>query len=97
MGRDPEQPGSELGSRLISTSRTIHSQEYLLRQLLGHCVILYHPIEEVNDGRAVFLEQYTKARSISLFGPDHQFRVKIQSCRSRAYIRLNPFGHSRLL
>src|ERR1039457_4140245 len=97
MGRDPEQPGGELGGRLIRTSRTIHPQENLLRQLLGDCVILAHPVEEVNHGRAVFLQQNTKARTISLFDPEHQLRVKIQSCRSRAYIRLNPFGHSRLL
>src|ERR1035437_6386409 len=97
MGRDPEQPGGELGSRLISTSRTIHAQEHLLRQLLGDCVILHHPVEEVNPARAVCLEQNTKARTASLFDPEHQFRVKIQSRRSRAYIPLNPFGHSRLL
>src|ERR1017187_702104 len=97
MSRDPEQPSGELGGRLIRTSRTIHAQEHLLRQLLGYCVVLHHPIEEVNHRRAMLVEQNTKARIISLFDPEHQLRVEIQSCRSRAYIRPNPFGHARLL
>src|SRR5208283_1058807 len=97
MGGDPEQPGGELGGRLIRTPRTIHAQENLLRQLFGYGVVLHHPVEEVNDGGAMFFEQNTKARIVSRFHPEHQFRVKIQSRRSRAYTRLNPFGHARLL
>src|SRR5260370_23805317 len=97
MGRDADQAGSELGSWLISASRTIHAQEHFLRQLLGYCMILHHPEEKMNDRRAMFLKQSTKARTISIFHPEHQFRVEIQSCGSRAYICPNPFGHSRLL
>jgi hypothetical protein len=44
----------------------------------------------------MLLKQYTKARTVSIFDPEHQFRVKIQNCRSRAYIGVNPFGHSKV-
>ena len=52
---------------------------------------------EVSQGRAMLFEQNSKARTISLSDPEHQFRVEIQSCCARAYDCPNPFGHSRLL
>jgi hypothetical protein len=60
-------------------------------------VILDHPVEKVYNGRAMFFEQNTKARTISFFHPEHQFRVEIQSSYAGAYNCPNPFGHSRLL
>src|SRR6266542_5086091 len=97
MRRDPEQPGGELGGRLICTARTVDPQENFLRQFLGDCLVLHHTEQKVNHRGAVFLEQESEARTVSLFDPEHQLRVQIQNCRSRAYIRANPFGHSRLL
>ena len=86
MRRDPEQPGRELRSRLISAPRTVHAQEHLLRQFLGDRVVLDHPVQKMNDGGAMLLEQNTEARAIPLFDPEHQLRVVIQSRQRHPYL-----------
>src|ERR1035437_8223972 len=96
MRRDPKQPRGEFGRRLVRTPRTVHSQKNFLRQFLGHRMILDHSVEEMNNGRAVLLQQEPKARTISLFNAEHWLSVVVQSRCGSSHTGLNPFWHPRL-
>ena len=95
MGRDPKEPCGKFRRGLIGSSRTVHAQKNLLRQFLGHRMILHHAIEKVNHGRAMFIQQNIEARSVSVFHTEHQLGVVIQSRCRCPHIPVNPFVHPR--
>ena len=61
VGGDAEQPGAELGLRLIPIAEAVDAQEDILRQLFRDGSITHQPIEMVDHLAAVPREQRLKA------------------------------------
>src|ERR1700750_346070 len=65
IGRDSVKPGTEAGLCAISFARTIDTEEDLLGQFLGYCLIMDHAIHEVDNGLAILLNQVIEASHIT--------------------------------
>ena len=77
MGGDAEQPGGELRRRLIAHPRAVHAEKRLLREFLGHGVILHHAVDELDHRSAVPLHQHSETRRVAVANAQHQLRIAI--------------------
>ncbi len=77
---DPEQPGAELGFRLISVAKTVDAQEDILRQLLRDGPVTHQAIQVIDHLAAVPREQGLKTGLV----PTHTCIIKAAS-GSRAH------------
>src|SRR5580700_4350330 len=77
MRRDTEHPGREFRRWLVTSPRLINPKKDLLRQLLGHRLILHHAKQKMQYRRTVPVEKQRKAPRIAVPHPQHQLGVPI--------------------
>ncbi len=82
MRGDPEQPRRESRRWLICSPGTINPQENFLRQFLRYCLILHHPVHEMDHRVPVLFEQDTETLLVALPDPEHQLGIQIERRRS---------------
>ena len=78
VGGDPEQPGAELGFRLIAIAEAVDAQEDILRQFLRDGPVAHQPIQMVDHLAAVPRKQRLKAGLVPSANLHHQGRIRIE-------------------
>src|ERR1700730_8570980 len=75
---NPEKPGGELGVRLVTVTKAVHPQEYVLRQLLRDGSIANQPVQMVDYRSPVPRQQRLKAGLMASTDLDHQSCIGIE-------------------
>jgi len=72
MPRDRKNPGGKLGRNLVAPGGLKNTDEDILRQVLRFIQVMQHPIDHIDNGLLVFLDQFLKSLEVSVFNAEHQ-------------------------
>ena len=80
--RDRENPRRKLGRDFVAGRRLMDADdEDILGQILRLIEVIEHPVDHVDDGMLVFLDQFFKSVPVPVFGSEHQRGIGIHGAR----------------
>ena len=77
VGRNPIQPGGELGAGFVTPARAIHPQKNFLRQIFSRGGVARHPVHKTYQWPAILLHQEVESGLVPRLHPQHDLGVGV--------------------
>ena len=95
MPGNRENPRRKLGGSLVTPRRLENPDKHILSQVLRLVQVTNHPIDQIDDGLLVFLDQLFKSLEVSVFDAEHKRGIGVRIRGHFLYTYLNPARPTR--